>query len=70
MAFSKAKDLKHIPGRKRNYPFHDFKSFIGNASKFFTEFKSTYGDVFKVRIGMDSQIVLGGTDTNKKILVK
>lgn len=70
MAFSKAKDLKHIPGRKRNYPFHDFKSFIGNASKFFTEFKSIYGDVFKVRIGMDSQIVLGGTDTNKKILVK
>jgi len=70
MAFSKTKDLKHIPGRKKNYPFHDFKSFIGNASKFFTEFKSIYGDVFKVRIGMDSQIVLGGTDTNKKILVK
>ncbi len=70
MAFSKAKELKHIPGRKRNYPFHDFKSFISDASRFFTEFKSTYGDVFKVRIGMDSQVVLGGVDTNKKILVK
>lgn len=70
MAFSNAKELKHIPGRKRNFPFRDFRSFIKDASKFFTDLKSTYGDVFKVRIGMDTQVVLGGIDTNKQILVK
>jgi cytochrome P450 len=70
MAFSRAEDLKHIPGRKRNYPFHDFRPFVSNASKFFTEFKGIYGDVFKVRIGPYMQVVLGGVDTNKQILVK
>lgn len=70
MAFSNSKKLKHIPGRKRNYAFQDFRPFTKDATKFFSELKSTYGDVFKVRIAMHTQVVLGGTDTNKQILVK
>ena len=70
MALRKYRDLKHLPGSRGNLLTGNFISFITDASSLWLNLKEKFGDVFYYRILHRNQVVLGGVDTNKKILVE
>ena len=70
MALKGYKDLKHLPGSRGNLITGHFISFITNASGLWRKLKDRFGDVYYYRILHRNQVVLGGLDTNKRILVK
>jgi cytochrome P450 len=69
MALAKYKDLKHLPGSRGNFMTGNFIEFISNASGLWARLKKQYGDVFYLRVLHRNQVMLGGIDTNKRILV-
>ncbi len=70
MALRKYRDLKHLPGSRGNLLTGNFISFITDASSLWLNLKKKFGDVYYYRILHRNQVVLGGIDTNKKILVE
>jgi len=65
MSVTSYQELKHLPGDKGLPFFGHFFSFVRNASKFWTEKREKYGDVFKYRTPMGSAVVLCGPAANK-----
>ena len=70
MSTNSYKVLDHIPGDNGIPFFGHFFPFIRNASKFWTERREKYGDVFKYRTPLGSSVVLCGPAANKMILVE
>lgn len=70
MSLTSFKDLKHIPGDNGTPYFGHFFPFVRNASKFWTEKREKYGDVFKYRTPLGSSVVLCGPAANKFVLVQ
>ncbi len=70
MSINSYKVLGHIPGDNGIPFFGHFFPFVRNASKFWTERREKYGDVFKYRTPLGTSVVLCGPAANKLILVE
>jgi len=70
MSLSTYNELKHIPGEKGLPIFGDFFKFINNATKYYTEQRDKYGDVFISNNILGTSVVLCGPAANKLLLVE
>lgn len=70
MSIISPKALAHIPGDKGLPFFGHFFPFVRNASKFWTDRRDKYGDVFKYNTPLGTSVVLCGPAANKLILVE
>lgn len=70
MSLAKYKNLKHLPGDRGNWLYGHFFEFLSNASGLWSRLKKVHGDVYYYRVLHRNQVILAGTDTNKKILVE
>lgn len=70
MSLAKYKDLKHIPGDRGHWLTGHFFEFISDATGLWSRLKKTYGDIYYYRVLHRNQVMLAGTDTNKRILVE
>jgi len=70
MSLADYNKLKHIPGDRGNWLTGNFFEFLSNATGLWARLKEKYGDVYYLRILHRNQIILGGINTNKKVLVE
>lgn len=70
MSVASLKALEHIPGDNGLPFFGHFFPFVRNASKFWTDRRNKYGDVFKYTTPLGASVALCGPAANKLILVE
>lgn len=69
MAVLKFKNLKHLPGEEGNIFIGHFREFLAGSHDMYTRLQQSYGDIFAVKIWVNSSVALLNPKHNKLILI-
>jgi cytochrome P450 len=69
MAILKFKDLRHLPGEEGNAFIGHFREFLAGSTDMYSRLQNSFGDIFAVKIWVNSSVALVNPKHNKLILV-